>query len=515
MSNSTQIISVSHTESNVLCRWLHFSDLHISGEDSKRTWLDIIFGKNKSGELDPNALSGLDHATLLREYGIRGVVLLNPIDAILITGDFVNRGNFSNENRALVKDVIQSLYSACFPTEVSDGKTYLNRLFFCSGNHEIIRDASFTDAITGVVIKRSEHLNKPENVKNGYFSVEDSVKHIFTIETFSPFINLIKDLPISINDEDIEGHVFTIKTDSSAPNVHFVAMNTALLAGQLKTYDEEKLNQYKKGWEEAHSKNKANAKELYVKYCEEIDAREKRAVYDDGKMVLPSRTFFDRITREVKDEDIIILAGHHGFDFLCSDAKSALDTFASQHGIFTYLCGHSHVPTQITRDTGKLLSSTLTQFVAGSTFFNEKDFYSQLSFYIGSISKEENNNFFLKQEMFCYSRYIRGWYLETMPKQLVKTSQFTSVPEHRHTENSDNMKRSEGEAIHNPYNPDDEQKNDGVFNFTSKTASENEQNDTKVLETGRHSCSNDDSDDLTSRIVSFNKQRRKNRGRTE
>ena len=83
------------------CSWLHISDLHLLAQHFAENGRErFLYGdKGRAGEGEgPN------------KGGLKYYIEKNPVDAIIITGDFVLRGDFSDSNLRKLKGFLEDLY---------------------------------------------------------------------------------------------------------------------------------------------------------------------------------------------------------------------------------------------------------------------------------------------------------------------------------------------------------------------------------------------------------------------
>lgn len=411
-------------EGNVYCRWLHFSDLHICNS-VEGFWGDILYGTRDEQE-EPIKQKNAEETMKL--YGLKGMCRFYPVDAIVITGDFVNRGDFSKDKRDHIKKILQKLYKVCaenIPEWNEDGKQWeagmpMERLFFCPGNHDVIRDAVLTDTTYGHTVERKKIIIEEATCKAGCFNeaIEEDKISVLTEYSFGPFYNLIDEI-CGVKSSGVQGDIFAlVPSESSNTAVLFCALNTALLAGQPKKVTEEEIEEKRSAWEKADKKgDRETAIELYKEWCELADAADGKVIVDEEKLCMPSKAYLDEQEKQIKkwpQAHVCIAVGHHGYDFLSKDAKNQFISFARGIGAHVYLCGHAHKTGQDSYEIGTLYGNCIRQYVAGAMFYDPNDTYSELGFYIGTIVKN-GDGFESQQVMWVYSKRWRDWHSEEGP----------------------------------------------------------------------------------------------------
>ncbi len=119
------------------CRWLHLSDIHlydnINVPVSNNQFLYGTYGKKKA-----------TRATGLDTGGLQWYISRNPIQCIVITGDFFFKGNILEDDTVQnIKSFLRELYGICSRASNWgwEQSMPMDRLFWCPGNHDLDRDA--------------------------------------------------------------------------------------------------------------------------------------------------------------------------------------------------------------------------------------------------------------------------------------------------------------------------------------------------------------------------------------
>lgn len=393
------------------CSWLHISDLHLLAQQFAENGMDFFLygdaGKSGAGK-------GLNAG------GLKWYISQYSVDAIVITGDFVLRGDFSDSNLKKLKDFLGDLYKICSDAGKWNWEenTKMERLFWCPGNHDLNREAFIT--LSGSRVYRKDVIDSAQN--GGSFAPKGEQKQLLTKESFSQIYQMMQELagePLaSSKDGKFEAQVFQIPGKRTPP-VFFVAINTALLAGQVAQEEniEKKISRaYKQFASYHHAQNNDIALDKYKEYHKLLKIKRGEMIDDKEKLCFISEARREEIEQEINGplghgSSIVILAGHHPYDFLSKEAKSAFFEFARQNFIRLYIHGHTHLLQSKERKIDMVKKPFLSIGVGGANL-NPGDDYNQLSFSRGTITKSASNQYELSvmQLLFLSSKYgDRRW----------------------------------------------------------------------------------------------------------
>lgn len=415
------------TNETVYCRILHLSDLHLSLNSSNNEFDSFCFGTTHSGPIG-ESVTGVDN--ILKQYGLRGYLNKNPVDCIVITGDFTNRGDFSEDNIKYIKNCIKNLYEICAKAGAWkyngvqwNEKLPMNRLFYCAGNHDLLRDAVCYDPKTGKYIARQNvvrELARQQDApgRNGYLPSHDAAKFsLLTASAFRPFFEMLESLRRGSEEKqevnNFEGTVFCLKAreDSKGPDICFAAINTALLAGNVDSVDP---NTIQTSWLKMQASVDVQEKCQAAKdYYDLLQMQAGRVINDGGKLCMPSEKALDILTGEIRGSSsyIGIMLGHHNYSLLCENAKKAFNGFVKKCEIGLYLCGHTHRPDNNGIAKSELYSKdkNLQIRVSSGAFFDKTDYYSSLGFSIHTIFRTSEDCYFCQSENIAYFRLPEIW----------------------------------------------------------------------------------------------------------
>lgn len=418
---------VHNAKDTVYCRILHLSDLHLSVNSSNNVFDSFCFGEKSQTAVVNENVTDVDE--ILKEYGLRGYLMNNPVDCIVITGDFANRGGFSEENIQYIKERIIDLYKICaevgnweYNEQKWEASLPMNRLFYCAGNHDLLRDASCYDPKTGKYIARQNvvrELTKQQEGSGGrgYLPTKDAVKfRLLTALTFEPFYEMIESLRMDSEkeqeDNNFEGTVFRLKSsnDVEGPDICFAAINTALLAGNADSADP---NTMQDCWLKLQTAMDVREKCRAAKdYYEQLRKLAGETINDNGKLCMPSEEALGTLVQEIRKSPhyIGIMLGHHNQKFFSESAKTAFNGFVKKCEIGLYLCGHTHRPDNNRIPTSELYnkSGKLQIRVSSGAFFDKTDYYSTLGFSIHTISRSDDQ-YFCESENIVYYRLPEKW----------------------------------------------------------------------------------------------------------
>ena len=331
-------------------RWLHMSDLHITQNDE--SFIDYIIRGNpvSHDQYEKKGLSGI--------LGERGV------DCVISTGDFFHRGDLGKVQQEAVQKTIEKILDLC------KIKISTERFCFCPGNHDLDRNVGETIPDSHHVIRRSDCIKEAANTCNAHLDADDIVKTIIVHYSFEKFYNTLWldrlkgcQLVKIFGDRQIICFSPSARDKEFRAEPVFIGFNTALLAGQLD--DTGKIN-------------------------------------DNGKLCLPDKESIRQLEgylTNLKTEGktiIPILFGHHSIVFFNENAKKELISLIRKENIPIYLCGHSHqlsdVPIDTSYELARTSNPTCLEVIMGGLFYDEEK-YNHLSFSVGTISAELQNQF--------------------------------------------------------------------------------------------------------------------------
>ncbi len=372
-------------------RWLHISDLHLFGDTDNEQFLRYMLegNKNSHDQLEQEGLVGI-----MGSYG--------GVDCIVATGDFFSRGEVDVDSKERVKQTIERICNQCAETSNWPREEGLNRLCFCPGNHDLIRDAVSDMDENYRRLTRKSCIQNAGNAPDAHLSVSERERNLIVKDTFKPFYETMPNLN---NRDDIkilgDGQIVCfrprVRDANFEPIVIMVGLNTALLAGQYSERPDilngEVKDQidtaYKKAWIE---RKYGEAKTDIASALDKIMQINQDKIDDYGKLCLPDNNAFIELQKyldQKRDAPVIpVLFGHHSLEFFKPKAQDVMTDFINKNRIGLYLCGHSH---QVydgpinTMPLSRYAVNTCLQVISGGLFLDEERF-NQISFSIGSIT---------------------------------------------------------------------------------------------------------------------------------
>lgn len=365
---------------NTVFRWLHLSDLHLVATSSDRfDRVKILWGtKGPRGE-----------AKCMDEGGLSWYIANNPVDCIVITGDFFLRGDFSEENKSELMDFLKDLYEIC--SDKGDwgwqrGES-MDRIFWCPGNHDLNRDAAVLR--DGKVEFRK---GKIENCSDGGMFSPGDHRDLLTSVTFKDVFAFWKEMaPDSEYMISMDGvspyEVQLFRMDKDDLSLYFLSLNTALAAGQTSASgsdaDDEAMGYFDQFWKAHHLHNSGEALQAYKNYHECLQSRDGVNANDEGKLCFVSKRADEAIQNyfKTKTSGIVIMFGHHPISMLSKEAQSRFNTLQLLIASRLYLHGHTHVV--------QAKKESLQHIGVGGLFQDPDDSYNQLSFSVGEIKQED------------------------------------------------------------------------------------------------------------------------------
>ena len=361
-------------------RWLHISDLHIMANQQNDDLISYLL-EGVQGSYDQ-----------LEKKGIRGILQeCGGVDCIVATGDFFHQGHFPIASKRRVSDTLKRIYQVC--SEMSGWgwrqDQEMDRLCFCPGNHDLVRDERYYGDDGAYVYResavRAEADKRPEPA---YLNSGDNDKKLIVEQSFKSFFEHM----LSLNSqgkcfENNQIICFEPKARDFPIPVKMIGLNTALLSG-YKVVDKNTslLNSTVQSLKDACDRCACeDAKQAFEKWLE--NAMLSNGKIDDyQRLCLPEEKAFNRVANEIS-QSIPILFGHHSFDYFNKNARNNLNYFVNSNQIHTYLCGHSHQvydhPVGQNRFARVPDVPCLEVMVGGLFWDNEK--FNQITFSIGTI----------------------------------------------------------------------------------------------------------------------------------
>lgn len=394
---------MNKTESSVYCRWLHLSDLHFISSSNDKLGHDIIL----YGTYGPSRAS---NAHNLDEGGLNWAIQQSPVDCIVISGDFLLQGNFNESVQRKLKDFLQEIYAICNTANNWgwDREKPMDRLFWCPGNHDLNRD---------VVMVEEEHpIYRKDLIQNasdesGYFH-PGSYGSLLTEKTFYKIYNFMRELRgDSLEDNNYEAKLFFVP-DLRDPPICFIAINTALSAGQICRKDvSSDVEKYFNDFFKYHNTQDAkSALQAYQSYYNCLQIQRHEIIEDEHHLCFISEGQAKQIQRMLNSQNryIAFLVGHHPFYFFNKAARDCFRIFINSNAISLYLHGHTHVvqrtaPTNAGIPIDDDSKIVIPSIGVGGLFLNSTEEYNQLSFSIGSILKTDSDTFSCEVNLYVFA----------------------------------------------------------------------------------------------------------------
>ena len=387
--------------------------------------------------------------------GLKYYIQRHPVDCIVITGDLFDRGIFSTTAKNSLKSFLTELYSLCSEASKSmpDARQWkwsendpMDRLFYCPGNHDLDRNATYKDETSGAWITRNEILHT--STEQGEFLNTQHSHNLLTTGSFGDFFSTLQELRTGkenspVSPVNCEAQLFSVPNLN--PLVTFLSINTALLAGRFKEQpdlDAKLVTSFKK-FEDLHrSLDTRNALNAYKDYSDLVMIHKKEAIDDFGQLCFISKdtsVMLEQHLHSIELPHITILFGHHPTSFLSEEAQNVLKPFVRNNQISLYLRGHTHTPeiskTSLRDEDNDYLSRW--EVGVGGLFKNKDDKFNQLSFSVGTIMAAQDNTtskpfFSCNTQILTYVPSFRRWTQLVKPVNidLISTSSngFTGVP---------------------------------------------------------------------------------------
>ena len=391
-------------------RWLHISDIHyLTNADSARLQTNI---ENKLKTCFSNAT--------------------RKVDCIIVTGDFFYKGEFQSSGQA--KDCVSFLKRIC-EICLKENNNWKQHVFFCPGNHDLVREATRHDAVGNRVLTRKEEIKKAKKSSpNRMIPIGSDVYRLLSEDSFWVYQQTIyRQLRTAVQSGNLEYSIFreTVLDDASASynDVFFIGVNTALYAGQELEKDEIKLKimECRNQLQEADNKfyigtpddsktgyEKANkVYEEYLKLHRELVFGE---AHDKEKLCFISESSEELLKKELElshgNYPIYLFFGHHPLSWLTDDAKKRFGSLmvscsSGNNGKILYLCGHEHRPRvdeiSITYE-GNNNVHVLELGVGGN--FADPSGWNIPSFAVDEISFNGSGDATLKGTIYCWCKTL-------------------------------------------------------------------------------------------------------------
>lgn len=372
-------------------RWLHISDIHVPSNG-------II----------------VDVKKLMKEFyeELQKVLDEKPVDCIVFSGDLFNRGTWTNMQSKGATEILHQIYEIC-SLKGNWGwciGTPMDRLFYCPGNHDVLREAYLE--CNGEVLHRKKILQSTKTISNdGSYCASGDTNTLLTKKTFGLFHDTMRVLcGSSSNASDYEYQYRIFNMNNTEPSFCFVGINTALLAAQ--EYPEEaiekELFESYADFQRYHAVlDTKDALDAYRRYARAINKKLGNIKNDEGRLCFISEAAQKSIRNSLQANYIPILFGHHPLSFLSEEAKKQAILFANSNRINIYLCGHTHkshgdrVDNPFDVYFGRVDDSNLYQITVGGLFYDQSG-YNETSFSIGEIfCVSDTVNFSIYTHMMC------------------------------------------------------------------------------------------------------------------
>lgn len=360
---------------STVVRWLHLSDLHFASDPADSNMQSKLLEKLK--EVTNNS----------------------PVDCIVVTGDFFDKGICDVK----VKKFLEDLYQYCSEKGHWDWNkgSPMDRLFVCPGNHDLERNVGSYN--------KTEYLYRPEIIKELVKKDQtkdafldrsnDDTKDQYSLLTRQAFLQYEKEilglLPSDKLDEyKYECIVYSLP-DIITPNpVIFIGINTELYAGQIraaKAVFEDIVAAHKEVFKHEAGLDFEAAKEAYERYMQLLGQLcIDNFADDDKRLCFISKEAQECVKQKIpKGKDpIVILFGHHSLNALTDSARIAEANFAKNYCSYSklYLCGHSHKLGREIIGTSLIGDTPYEQYqtCVGGVFADSSG-YNDFSFSIGTI----------------------------------------------------------------------------------------------------------------------------------
>lgn len=360
-------------------RWLHLSDLHFISTPPSQNMQLKLFEKLK-----------------------KVITLSSPVDCIVITGDFFDKGIYDENMIVFLTDLYQHC-NECGNWSWKKG-TPMKRLFVCPGNHDLERNvvcyktdkSDYSYQYRPKVIKTLVEQDSTKDI----FLDRDKEKTLYSLMTESTFFQYEKIIlgllpPDRSNGYKHECKVYRLPADITPNPIVFIGINTELYAGQVresKKILDDIASTRKKILDYESSQNFEEAKRSYERYVQlSYEIRDGNYADDDKKLCFISKKAQEYVKNQIRriTDPIVIMFGHHSLDALTDGARIAEANFAKNFCFQSkiYLCGHSHKLGNRTIETNLVNDAPYKQHqtcVGGA--FADSSGYNDFSFSVGEIN---------------------------------------------------------------------------------------------------------------------------------
>lgn len=320
-------------QGNITFRWLQISDLHVLMRPEQDTFRHhLLEGSPKL----PSSYSTLDRG------GLRALLEKKPVDCVVLCGDVFSKGGWDAHEMDEAKSFLEALYgiSGAGKCDVGSG---MERLFFCPGNHDLVRAAYLKHE--GALLQRLDVIGGlcDSQVRNLDIRESSPEYRLLTECAFGPIygaMNLMTGLPVPTGRE-WEARVFSVPIGNDPDDrISFVGINTELTAGRDLAPGYVEADRQLALFRRAHEEGKMKrALKAYSRYRDEIvkagEARQEHLVF-----ISPEAC--EEVRKTVQCSCVVILFGHRPLDQLPADSVAYLEAFARECGSELYLSGHAH-----------------------------------------------------------------------------------------------------------------------------------------------------------------------------
>lgn len=444
-------------------RWLHISDIHI---DASKPDVDVTRFQ----------------ALFLKE--MKAALSVKAVDCIIFTGDLFNRGKWEKGQECNAKNFLCAIYKLCsekggWNWEPGEPMT---RLFYCPGNHDVLREAYQAEG--GIVVHRKDALKCVSG--DGRF-VHDDHKKLLTEVTFGMFESTMQTLTRDAkagawsSDLSYEYKIFTVP-GNEGKWFPVIGINTALLAGQTHSPDQVSVE-----LSEAHSAfvcadaslDTKKALDAYEKYHVAVQKKLGHLANDEGNLCFISEEAQGKIANALKACKIPIVFGHHPLSFLSKEAVDWYNCFALQNDAYIYLCGHTHQVKGVSEHTisGATWNPQRCYQITVSGAFFDGSGYNQPAFSIGEITLETLRNgketgklhidmFMLTKDAFGYDCLFKS----EAPPADIPVHYLECIQDDESAQTEDNLKENEAA----PADRSDKDSSQNTMNLVDSSKKEKE-----------------------------------------
>ena len=396
-------------------RWLHISDIHIGNIPfgaNYETFVRKFCEEVKEKLNEPIQKIHEEGEGIPPSQGVWG------IDCIIYTGDLFHQGNCDHIRIKNAQYFFRELYQTC--SDVGNWNWQedapMNRLFYCPGNHDVLRDA-YIQSEEGILYHRKNELNN--SAKDGCFSCNsiETLYSLYTERNFQPFDVVMKNIG-NIRNElyqssfPYEYRVFTVP-DNEFQMINVIGLNTALGAGRIssqETISNCLVESFDSFWRSHLVHDTKEALEAYKSYHQIMQNKHGQLGVDFGNLCFISQPAKKSLRENVKlgrkselKSRIPIVFGHHPINFLSVSSQGEFADLMDSINAHIYLCGHMHKSSAEKRnhDTPWYQIGNVYQITVGGIFMDESQ-YNLPSFSIGSVIENAEGRAELTVSIFTY-----------------------------------------------------------------------------------------------------------------